>query len=75
MPKLPRLTGKELCRIAEKLGFIYSHTKGSHTVYKHADGRKATIPIHSGDEIGPGLLTKIIKQDFGITREEFLKYV
>ena len=75
MPKLPRLTGKELSRVAEKLGFIYSHTTGSHAVYKHPDGRKATIPIHSGDEIGPGLLTKIIKQDFGITREEFLKYV
>ncbi len=75
MPKLPRLTGKEVSRVAEKMGFIYSHTTGSHAVYKHPDGRKATIPIHSGDEIGPGLLTKIIKQDLRITREEFLKYI
>ena len=44
-------------------------------VYKHIDGRRATIPHHSGEEIGPGLLNKIIKRDLGITREEFMKYV
>ena len=73
MAKLPRLTGKELARIVEKFGFIYSHTTGSHMVYKHPDGRKTTIPHHSGEEIGPGLLSKIIKKDLGINREEFLK--
>jgi len=72
--KLPRLTGKEVARIIEKLGFVYSHTTGSHMVYKHPDGRTTTIPHHSGEEIGPGLLTKIIKRDLGITREEFLRY-
>ncbi len=73
MPKLPRLTGKELGKIVEQFGFEYSHTTGSHMVYKHADGRRVTIPHHSGEEIGPGLLTKIIKKDIGISREEFLK--
>jgi len=68
------LTGKEVARIIEKLGFVYSHTTGSHMVYKHPDGRTTTIPHHSGEEIGPGLLTKIIKRDLGITREEFLRY-
>ena len=42
-------------------------------VYKHPDGRKTVIPHHAGEEIGPGLLSKIIKKDLGITREEFLK--
>ena len=73
MPKLPKLTGKELGKIAEKLGFIFSHQTGSHMVYKHIEGRRATIPHHSGEEIGPGLLTKIIKKDFQITREEFFE--
>jgi len=41
-------------------------------IFKHPDGRKTTIPHHSGEEIGPGLLTKIIKKDLGITREEFI---
>ena len=69
---MPKLTGKELGKIIEKFGFIYSHTTGSHMLYKHPDGRRTTIPYHSGEEIGPGLLNKIIKKDLGITREEFL---
>lgn len=74
MAKLPHLTGKEVAKVVEKLGFVYSHTTGSHMVYKHIDGRRTTIPHHSGEEIGPGLLNKIIKKDLMITREEFLKY-
>lgn len=73
MTRLPRLTGKELAKIVEKFGFIYSHTTGSHMVYKHADGRRTTIPHHTGEEVGPGLLNKIIKKDLGITREDFLE--
>jgi len=73
--KLPKLTGKELGRIVGKIGFVYSHTTGSHMVYKHADGRRATIPSHAGEEIGPGLLNRIIKRDLQLTREEFLNYV
>ncbi len=72
--KLPHLTGKEVARIVEKLGFFYSHTTGSHMIFKHPDGRK-TIPHHAGEEIGPGLLNKIIKKDLGLTRDDFLKYV
>ncbi len=61
MTKLPTLTGKELAKIVEKLGFIYSHTTGSHMVYKHPDGRKTTIPHHAGEEIGPGLLNEPLR--------------
>lgn len=73
MAKLPKLNGKELAKIVEKFGFVHSHTKGSHMVYKHPDGRGTVIPFHSGEEIGPGLLNKIIKKDLGITRDEFLE--
>ncbi len=75
MGRLPRLTGKELGRIVEKFGFTYSHTTGSHMVFKHPDGRRATIPHHTGEEIGPGLLIKIIKKDLGITREQFMQKI
>ena len=75
MTKLPKLTGKEVAKIAEKLGFVHSHTTGSHMVYKHSDGRRTTIPHHSGEELGPGLLNKIIKKDLGITREEFFRHI
>ncbi len=74
MAKLPRLTGAELAKVIEKLGFAYSHATGSHLVYKHSDGRRTTIPCHAGEEIGPGLLNKIIKKDLGISRKEFENY-
>ena len=73
MPKLPVLTGEELGKIVEKFGFVFDHQTGSHGVYKHPDGRKITIPVHSNEEIGPGLLNKIIKKDLQISREEFIR--
>ncbi|MBU2496519.1 MAG: type II toxin-antitoxin system HicA family toxin [Nanoarchaeota archaeon] len=73
MAKLPKLNGKELSKIVEKLGFKFIRQTGSHVVYEHIDGRKTVIPIHAGQEIGPGLLNKIIKKDLKIRREEFLK--
>ena len=75
MVKLPRLTGKELGKIIEKLGFEFSHQRGSHMIYKHPDGRKTSIPHHAREEIGPGLLNKIIKKDLRMTRDGFMKYV
>ena len=74
MARLPALTGKEVSKIVAKMGFEFSHQTGSHLVYKHKDGRRTTIPCHSGEEIGPGLLNKIIKKDLQISREEFEKY-
>ena len=41
-------------------------------VYRHPDGRKTVIPVHVGEEIGPGLLNKIIKKDLGISHDDFL---
>ncbi|MDO8556158.1 MAG: type II toxin-antitoxin system HicA family toxin [Nanoarchaeota archaeon] len=73
MSKLPKLTGKEVGRIIEQLGFLFDHQTGSHLIYKHPDGRTTTIPHHAGEELGPGLLTKIIKKDLKITREIFIK--
>lgn len=75
MARLPKLTGKELAKIAEKLGFKFKHQRESHLIYEHDDGRKVTIPHHAREEIGPGLLNKIIKKDFQITREEFMRYI
>jgi len=28
---------------------------------QHPDGRRTIVPIHSGETIGPGLLSKILK--------------
>ena len=60
--KLPILKPEELTKALEKMGFFCSRkSKGSHVRYRHADGRKTTVPVHKGKDIGRGLLRKILK--------------
>lgn len=73
MAKLPRLTAKELSKIIKKLGFEFIRQEGSHMFFRNGGGRTTVIPNHPGEEIGTGLLNKIIKKDLKITREEFEK--
>lgn len=70
MPKLSPISAKELIKILEKQGFEVVHQKGSHIRLKHSDGRRATIPMHSGENVGVGLLRKILR-DTNISRDEF----
>ena len=69
MVKLPNITGKELSLALQKIGFDVKRIKGSHHFLKHNDGRITVIPIHSGENIGPGLLSKILK-DCDLTKEQ-----
>lgn len=71
MAKLPLLNAKEVSRILSKLGFIFIRQEGSHMFFEHGDGRTTVIPNHPGQDIGRGLLSKIIKHDLKISREEF----
>ena len=71
MTRLPRLKGKEVVRILERLGFEISRTRGSHVFMKHSDGRVTTVPVHSGETIGPGLLRSILR-DIELSLEQFL---
>lgn len=71
--KLPRLTAPELARALTRLGFAHTHTTGSHMVFRHPDGRKTVVPYHAGEEIGTGLLLKIVKKDLRLTKEEFIR--
>jgi predicted RNA binding protein YcfA (HicA-like mRNA interferase family) len=72
MPKLSPISAKKFIKILEKQGFEVVHQKGSHVRLKIADGRKTTIPMHSGEKVGVGLLLKILR-DCNITRSEFEK--
>ena len=70
MSKLSPIRAKELISILLKQGFKQVHQKGSHVRLEHLDGRKTTIPLHSGENIGVGLLRKILR-DTNISRDEF----
>jgi len=45
MPKLPRLTAREICSVLEKLGFSMTRQSGSHMIYKNAEGKRGYGPI------------------------------
>jgi predicted RNA binding protein YcfA (HicA-like mRNA interferase family) len=40
MPKLPRLTAREICSVLEKVGFSIARQSGSHIIYKNAEGKR-----------------------------------
>jgi predicted RNA binding protein YcfA (HicA-like mRNA interferase family) len=54
-----------------KAGFEVVRIKGSHHFLRHADGRGTVVPVHSGEIIGPGLLTAILR-DCDIARDDFV---
>ena len=70
--KLKPVASEKLIKILEKEGFKRARQKGSHVFLKHLDGRATVVPVHKGEEIGRGLLRKIIR-NAKLTREEFLK--
>lgn len=72
MPKLSPINSSKLIKILLKEGFVQVRQKGSHARLENPDGRKTSVPIHSGESVGVGLLRKILR-DINLTPEEFSK--
>ncbi|MBW2039135.1 MAG: type II toxin-antitoxin system HicA family toxin [Deltaproteobacteria bacterium] len=68
--KLPRVTAKEVIKVLEKIGFSLSRQSGSHRIYKNREGRRVTVPFHSGRIIHSKVLKSILR-DANLTTEEF----
>jgi predicted RNA binding protein YcfA (HicA-like mRNA interferase family) len=67
--RLPRPTGAELVRAFGKASFEVVRIKGSHHFLRPADGRTTVVPVHAGETVGPGLMSKVLR-DTELTREE-----
>jgi len=72
MPKLSPINATKLIKILNKQGFVLIRQSGSHARLEHPDGRKTSIPVHSGENVRVGLLRKILR-DTNISRDEFEK--
>ena len=70
--KLIPIAAIKLIKIFQKLGFVPVRQTGSHLILQHPDGRSVPIPIHAAKEIGPGLLSGILREA-KVSREEFFK--
>lgn len=62
---------KDIIKALSRLGFEARHSKGSHVLLKHEDGRTTTVPVHPSEEIDRVLLRKIAA-DIGMQSEEFM---
>lgn len=68
MSGFPGLTGKDIIKALGKAGFKVARIKGSHHRLEHRDGRKTTVPVHGNENLGPGLINKILR-DVDLDRE------
>ncbi|MEW6327735.1 MAG: type II toxin-antitoxin system HicA family toxin [Thermodesulfobacteriota bacterium] len=71
MGRLRILSGKEVCSILSRHGFIEVRRCGSHIVMqKKLSQSTITVPVPDHDEIRIGTLQSIIRQS-GLSRGEF----
>lgn len=71
MARLPRVSGADIISALRSLGWVVVVQRGSHVQLKHPDrAGRVTIPIHSGETIGPRLLNSILRQA-GLSVDEF----
>ena len=67
--KLPRVTAADAIRALESAGFSFSRQSGSHKIYKNKEGKRATVPYHSGKILHPKVLSNILR-DADLTVEK-----
>ena len=71
MPPLPPLSGQEVVRIFELLGWMVARQRGSHIVMVK-EGSIATLSVPNHRVVAKGTLRSLIRSA-GLTVEEFLE--
>ena len=72
MPKLPRLTARQIVAVLEKAGFVLARQSGSHMIYKNAAGKRVTVPFHASKILHPKVLKSILR-DADLSVEKLLE--
>lgn len=76
MPKLRRLSGKDVIKILQGFGFEVIKSKGSHQKLRRTvDNQKQTliVAVHGNKDIPPGILSAIYRQALMYIPEADLK--
>jgi predicted RNA binding protein YcfA (HicA-like mRNA interferase family) len=61
MPRLPRVTAREIISVLEQAGFSLARQSGSHMIYKNAAGKRVTVPFHAAKTLHPKVLKSILR--------------
>jgi predicted RNA binding protein YcfA (HicA-like mRNA interferase family) len=67
MPKFPGLSGAQIVRALERLGFVVARQSGSHIVMRR-NGQGCVVPNHK--EVKVGTVNGVLRQA-GVSAEEF----
>ncbi len=71
MGKLHIFSGRDVCQILEKHGFVEVRRRGSHiAMQRKVSGSTITVPVPDHKELRIGTLLSIIRQS-GVPRSEF----
>jgi len=70
--KFPSISGSELVKFLESIGFRVARTRGSHVRLVSQDGRATTIPIHAHRQLPSGLLHAVV-HELQMSRTDFFK--
>ena len=68
--KLPRVSADRAIEVLQKIGFICVRQSGSHRIYKNGEGKRVTVPYHSGKILHPKVLRNNLR-DANLTLERF----
>ncbi len=56
------ISGKKLCKIVEKRGWILKRVTGSHHIYQKPDNQQIlSIPVHRNQDLKLGTLKSLMK--------------
>lgn len=62
MPRLPRITGRQLVAALNRAGFKTVRIEGSHYHLFKTGAGLVTIPVHAGETLSPRLVKSILRQ-------------
>jgi predicted RNA binding protein YcfA (HicA-like mRNA interferase family) len=71
MAGLPILSGREVAKVFERLGWEIARQRGSHIILVKA-GHQATLSVPDHREVAKGTLRSLMRRA-GVTPEDFIK--
>ena len=73
MPKLPRISGKEMKKFLGKMGFSVIRSRGSHFFLENKTvNKRTTVPVHGNETLRPGIILGILS-DIDMSKDEFCR--
>ncbi len=55
------MTGRDLVALLKQHGWRLEHIRGSHHILSKG-GKHLSVPVHAGQELGQGLLHRLVKE-------------